>query len=409
MLLLPPFAFFGKIFSVEYLSCVSIMCFLYYFLSDTGSFGRRFYFGVFILGIAIGLKLNAAFCLISLPIYLISYKQRNIKDMLFILGATIVYIVLGFLVSNFPIIFSENAREILFGLVPKPLDINTSMFKLAQWYYIDSFTWDDIPLLGIYESLGRRTGEIIFVLYSLIAIITNIKQKNQLTAVSILLFTFFAFIFGIGTRCYFIHTWYMFPAFLVILIMPFLINLKNQNINIALILIFSTLLSILNIPKIAQIYNHKLIQIKTLKKKKESTKLLQNFFSNIKPGKAIISTEMILIGDRFSLGKSGLGHLKVYKGLETHYALYDFSPNLFKEYSDIEYIIYEKNIGVLKEFSDYKLPSKYDWYFPTNQPARSEAKAHWKHLLTDGIAIDGVKYRFTPVFETETEIVYKKL
>ena len=409
VLLLPAFAFFGKIFSVEYFSCAAIICFLYYLLSDKGLFKKRFYFAVFIIGIAIGLKLNAVFCLVSLPVYLISYRQRNIKNMLLILTTMTICIVIGFLASNFAVIFSDSARKILTELIPRPLDFNTSMFKLAQWYYIDSFTWDDIPLLGIHESLGRRFGETIFTIYILIAIITNIRQKNRLTAIFILLSVFFTFVFGIGTRCYFLHTWYMFPAFLVILILPFLIGFKNQNVNTALILIFSTLLSISNIPKIAQIYNHKLIQIKTIKKKKESTKLLESFFSNVEPGRVVVSTEVVLIGDRLSLGKKGLSHLMVYKGLETHYALYDFSPDFFKKYPDTEYIIYEKNTGVLKELSDYKLPSKYDWYFPTNHPARPEAKAHWKHLLTDGIAIDGVKYRFTPVFETETEIIYKKL
>jgi len=400
--LLPTFAFFGKIISVEYLLCFLLSCFMYLIASDEGNLSKKVSFASLILGIAIGVKLIALPFLLALLLYLFLHSS-----VVKIYVKSLLLVIAGFFISNPVLLISARARDVL--LKSLPINAPFSLENLTRCYNFDSFTWDDIPLLGIKAGFGNELVLLLFIVFTILSFISNRKNKNRLFILSIYMITFLVFILSVCLKGSTFWTWYLFPAFLISVVPPLLLNFENKRLNDKLIAVFFISIFVLNIGSVSKVYKYKFNQINTMSLKAKDKKQIKDFFMNVEPGRTVVSSEQVLIGDLPSKGIPAFNHLIVHKTFEAHAELYNFSPHFFDLYPSTEYIIYQKKWGVLNNSAPPALPN--DGFCPTGKSSPGSAKQYWNELINGKgvIASNNTIYKFKPILETSTSIIYQRV
>ena len=221
--------FYGKIIGPEFLSI---------FLSLFGFYitllGKTRYWGFFIIGIGVGVKINSFVILIFALYYLNKAPIRTAIKNLFdnkSLKAT-CFSILGFIVSTPEFIF--NTSEVIINYSIGRLDdsplINTSLYQAYFGSY--RYLWDAIPSSGLFISSINPI--ILFLIIFLFIFKLLVIENYQL------IFSFFlAFVFGtILIMLSKGYIWYWFPIIFLMPIVLFSFKDNRKTRNLLFIIIF---------------------------------------------------------------------------------------------------------------------------------------------------------------------------
>lgn len=246
ILALPGYWFYGKVISPEFILLGLLSLSICLLLKDDNKIGKWYWISVIVFASALSIKISLAPIGIIWALYLaVTYKKEILNKWKTII-LTPALVVVTFLTLNITLATKSGRDSFNYWLKFNKGNTHSPTWDRVKNFYNYNFpTWDRIPNAGM--KIDYLSIWLLIMFFAVVGYLLFINRRNGYIAIPIILTSWLYLYFVIATQI--THSWYFFPAFLLIAYAIFA-SFKFNRLATAVISVLLILTVITNIPRI---------------------------------------------------------------------------------------------------------------------------------------------------------------